>query len=105
MTKDERLNFLCAATVIECTIMEQAFIEVIPERGQIEAIAMAAEAMQRRMNETGIPLYKHIAVLRYHTTHPTAALFKDPHTMAALKVGLSSIKWLIDLEEEPEGEQ
>ena len=95
MTREERVQYRYAMKVIDYKIIERKGAQVVTLE-QREAIMLAVDAMKRRMEETGLPLRKHIAVLQYHINQPTATLFKDRVTMDALEAGILAMKWMID---------
>ena len=94
MTREERMRYNRAANVIDYKMISRSEA-AIPTIEQMEMLPLALEAMQRRTEETGLPLRKHIIVLQYHINHPTAILFKDRNTLDALAAGVMAIKWLI----------
>ena len=94
MTRDERMQYRKAMNVIDYKIIGKKDA-VIPNVEQMEAIIQAVRAMQYRMDEKGLPLRKHIAVLQYHINQPTATLFKDRITLEALEHGIMAMKWMI----------
>lgn len=98
MTRDERSRYIRAINVIDYKILNRAF-ENVPTVEQMDAIPVAVEALERRKKATGMALGRHIAVLSYHISHPSAILFRDRHTTDALTAGILAIRWLIGAEE------
>ena len=76
MTREERIQYRNAMKVIDYKIIERRGAQAVTLE-QREAIMLAVDSMKRRMEETGLQLRKHIIVLQYHITYPTATLFKD----------------------------
>lgn len=95
MTRDERLMYNRAINVIDYKILGRPTIQTVPTIEQMEVLPFAVEAMERQMREIGKPLHRHIAVLQYHISHPSAILFKDIYTTNALTQGILAMKWLI----------
>lgn len=95
MTKEERMVYKKAIHVIDWKLLGKQGYVGEPTKEQIEAISLAVRSMETRMNETGNPLGKHIAVLKYHVKNPTALLFKDRNTLDALEAGIMAMKWLM----------
>lgn len=95
MTKDERLKYYKAINVIDHKLLGKPGFVMEPTRDQLEAIILAVKSMETRMQETGNPLSKHIAVLQYHIKNPTALLFKDRNTLDALTAGILAMKWMM----------
>ena len=94
MTREERMEYNKAMNVIEYKVIGRRDAQM-PTDEQMNAIMLAVGAMQRRMEEKGLPLRKHIAVLQYHINEPRATLFKDRNTMDALSHGILAMKWMI----------
>lgn len=94
MTREERMQYNEAMNVIDYKIICKKAAQV-PTVEQMKAIHLAVGAMQRRMEEKGLPLRKHIDVLQYHVNQPTAILFKDSITLDALEQGIMAMKWMI----------
>ena len=95
MTKEERMVYNKAINVIDYKLLGKQGYVGEPTREQLEAIILAMKSMEERMKETGFPLSKHIAVLRYHIKNPTALLFKDHNTLDALEAGIMAMKWMM----------
>lgn len=95
MTKEERMVYNKAINVIDYKLLGKQGYVGEPTREQIEAISLAVRSMEERMKETGFPLSRQIAVLRYHVKNPTALLFKDHNTLDALEEGIMAMKWLM----------
>lgn len=95
MTRDERLKYNRAINVIDYKIISKPTIQTVPTIEQMEVIPIAVDAMIRQMQETSKPLHRHIAVLQYHVSHPSAVLFKDRYTMDAFTAAILAMKWLI----------
>ena len=95
MTKEERMEYKKAINVIDFKMLGKQGYVGEPTKEQLEAISLAVRSMEERMNTTGNPLSRHIAVLKYHIKNPTALLFKDRNTMEALEKGIMAMKWLM----------
>ena len=62
-----------------------------PNVAEMEAIEAAIAAMKGLAN--GWENYEQpIAILRYHVTHPTALLFRDPVTIKVIKIALDAME-------------
>lgn len=95
MTKEERIVLSKAINVIDYKLLGKPKVISEPTKEQLEAIILAVNCMETRMKETGFPLAKQIAVLKYHIHQPTATLFKDHNTLDALEAGIISMKWMM----------
>jgi preprotein translocase subunit SecA len=94
MTREERIEYSKAMNVIEYKIIGRRDAQM-PTDEQMNAIMLAVGSMQRRMEEKGLPLRKHIAVLQYHINEPRATIFKDRNTLDALSHGILAMKWMV----------
>lgn len=63
-----------------------------PTAEQLAAITAAVLAMEEHQESTRLSFRRHIAVLTYHITHPSAYLFNDPNTVDALTAGVQALK-------------
>lgn len=63
-----------------------------PNDEQLNAIAAAVEALQDWQSSTRLSFRRHIAVLAYHISHPSAGLYKDKNTVDALTAGVQALK-------------
>lgn len=62
-----------------------------PNVAEMEAIEAAIAAMKGLAN--GWENYEQpIAILKYHVTHPTALLFRDPVTIKVVKIALDAME-------------
>ena len=62
-----------------------------PNVAEMEAIEAAIAAMKGLAN--GWENYEQpIAILRYHVTHPTALLFRDPVTIKVVKIAIDAME-------------
>lgn len=62
-----------------------------PDVRQMAAIEAAIDTMQGM--PSGWENYEQpIAILRYHVTHPTALLFRDPVTIKVVKIALDAME-------------
>ena len=62
-----------------------------PNVAQMDAIEAAIDAMKGLTN--GWENYEQpIAILRYHVTHPTALLFRDPVTIKVIKIAIDAME-------------
>jgi len=62
-----------------------------PNVAEMEAIEAAIDTMQGMAN--GWENYEQpIAILRYHVTHPTALLFRDPVTIKVVKIAIDALE-------------
>ncbi len=60
----------------------------VPEMQAIEAAIGAMESLANGWEDYQQP----IAILRYHVTHPTALLFRDPVTIKVVKIALDALE-------------
>lgn len=62
-----------------------------PDVHQMAAIEAAIDTMKGLAN--GWENYEQpIAILRYHVTHPTALLFRDPVTIKVIKIAIDAME-------------
>lgn len=62
-----------------------------PNVPEMQAIEAAIDAMKGLAN--GWENYEQpIAILRYHVTHPTALLFRDPVTIKVVKIAIDALE-------------
>lgn len=66
-----------------------------PTSPQMDAIVGAIDTMKEMAN--GWENYEQpIAILRYHVTHPTALLFRDPVTIKVMKIAIDALERRLD---------
>lgn len=91
MTDDQKKTIKNHIRVLEEKTLGKPGIDA-PNDEQMKAICAAVEALQAWQNETRLSFRRHIAVLSYHISHPTAGLFKDKNTVDALTAGIQALK-------------
>lgn len=62
-----------------------------PNMSQLAAIE-AAVATMKELSSPNEDYEQPIAILRYHITHPTALLFRDPVTMRTFKTAIGAME-------------
>lgn len=100
MTADERIMYNKAINCIDYKIISRPHIVTEPSMEQYRSMQLAVHALEVQAKETGRDLSRHIAVLNYHLSQPTALLFKDRVTIDAMTAGIIAIKWLMGATEE-----
>jgi len=66
-----------------------------PNEAEMDAIIAAIDTMKGLAN--GWENYEQpIAILKYHVTHPTALLFRDPVTIKVMKIAIDAIQRKIE---------
>ena len=96
MTNEDRIKYSKAINVITYKIIERPFEESKPSDEQIEAMRLAIHAMNMMSYDTGRDMARKVAILNYHIENQSALLFKDKHTMDAMKTGVAAMKYLMD---------
>jgi len=91
MTDDQKKAIKNHIRVLEEKTLGKPGVEA-PNGEQMEAICAAVEALQDWQRSTRLSFHRHIAVLTYHISHPTAGLFKDKNTVDALTAGIQALK-------------
>lgn len=95
MTIDERLMYNKAINCIDYKIIGRPHLIAEPTCEQMNSMQCAVNALEQQMKTTGTDLSRHIAVINYHLSQPTALLFKDRYTIDAMNAGVIAMKWLV----------
>lgn len=98
MTQDERIMYNAAINVTDYKIIGRPNSITEPSMEKLRSMQLAVQAMEKQMKETGKDLSRHIAVLNYHLSQPTALLFKDRITMDAMTAGIIAIRWMMGMD-------
>ena len=95
MTQDERIMYNKAINTIDFKIIGRPNVIMEPTIEQLRAVQLAVHALEVQAHETERDFSRHIAVLNYHLSQPTAILFKDRITIDAMVAGIVAIKRLL----------
>lgn len=94
MTLAERMRYNDAINVIDYKILGKNY-PACATLEQCDAMQLAVNAMTWLTAETGVYMYKHITILKYHIKNPTAMIFKDRITVYALNAGILAIREMV----------
>ena len=95
MTQDERIMYNKAINCIDFKIIGRPHTIIEPTMEQLSSMQVAVAALEKQMKATGRDFSRHISVLNYHLSQPTALLFKDRITIDAMTAGIVAIKWML----------
>ena len=96
MTHEDRIKYSKAINVITYKIIDRPYDENVPTNEQLEAMRLAIHAMNMMAYDTGRSMTRLIAILNYHLENPNALLFRDKHTMEAMKTGVAAMRYLMN---------
>ena len=63
-----------------------------PSQEELRAIDLAVSIMHDCIEDLKWPIEKHYMILKYHAEKPTALIFKDKYTLAALNAALQAME-------------
>ena len=95
MTQEDRIRYNKAITTIEREIIERPYDENPPNTAQLLAMHIAVPAMNAYAYDNGKNLDRQVAIIEYHLAYPTAILFRDRHTMKAMCLAVTALKYAI----------
>lgn len=95
MTHDERLMYNKAINCLDYKVIGRPHIVAEPSMEQLNSMRLAVDALEQQMKATEKDLSRHIAVINYHLSNPTALLFKDRYTIDAMNAGVIAMKWMV----------
>lgn len=96
MTNEDRIMYRKAVNVLTTKIILRYYDESLPGNDQIEAMRLAIHAMNMMAYDTGKDVARKVAILKYHIDNPNALLFRDKHTMDAVKTGVEALKYMLE---------
>ena len=95
MTQEDRLRYNKAISTIERQIIERPYDENMPNTAQLLAMHIAIPAMHAYAYDKGRNLDREIGMIEYHLANPNALLFRDRHTMKAMCLAVTALKYAI----------
>lgn len=84
-----------AIHVIDYKIIGRPHIIMEPSIEQYRSMQLAVHALEVQAKTMERDFSRHIAILNYHISQPTALLFKDRYTIDAMVAGINAIKWYL----------
>lgn len=95
MTQEDRIRYNKAISTIEREIIDRPYDENIPNTAQVLAMHIAVPAMNAYAYDTGKNLDRQVAIIEYHLANPNALLFRDRHTLEAMSMAVTAMKYAI----------
>ena len=96
MTNEDRIMYRKAINVLTNKYILRYCVESLPGFDQLEAMRLAIHAMNMMSYDTGKDVARKVAILKYHVDYPNALLFRDKHTMDAVKAGVEAMKYMLE---------
>lgn len=88
-----RSNYRESMKLIVDKMIGRPHVVRTPNATELLALADAVDAMEEWQRQAPrLNFKRHIAIIGYHVKKPSAILFKDCNTMAALKAGAQAIE-------------